>query len=109
MTATILPDLEIIKFEDFTWLRPDLGPAALNAGVNGLLRKFSTRMAGARRNGPRVKVVDMHGNECPVIVMGGGGMKGGKGGGRQDYRLGMKGFEGVRRVGTRGDPDDESG
>jgi len=108
MTATILPDLEVIKFEDFTWLRPDLGPAALNAGVNGLLRKFSSRMAGARRNGPRVKVVDMHGNECPVIVL--GGMKGGhQGGPRRDYRLGMKGFEGVRRGGVRGDPDDESG
>jgi hypothetical protein len=108
MTNTILPDLEVIRFQDFTWLRPDLGPAALGAGVNGLLRKFSSRMASARRPGsgrPTIQVLDMHGNECPPILMGnkgslGLGMRGG-----QDSRWGMKSQQERRRASFEDDLD----
>lgn len=61
-----LPDLESITFEEFTWLRPDLGPAALNAGVNGVLRKFASKMANAGP-GLGVRVLDMHGHEVPPV------------------------------------------
>lgn len=94
---TILPDLQVIRFHDFTWLRPDLGPAALGSGVNGLLRRLSSRMASARRTGPGVRVVDMHGNECPMIVL--PGQKGGLGArGGQDPRFSIRAQQERRRA-----------
>ena len=97
LTNTILPDLEVIRFHDFTWLRPDLGPAALGAGVNGLLRRFSSRMAGARRAGRPIRVVDMHGNECPpIFVPGSRGGIGARGG--QDPRFGLRAQQERRRA-----------
>lgn len=68
-STPFLPSLQIIHIEEFTWTRADLGPAALDAGVNGLLRRFAQRMVLAKSPGrpSGVKVLDMNGNEFPVL------------------------------------------
>jgi hypothetical protein len=103
-----LAHLKTIRFEEFAWLRPDLGPAALNAGINGLLRQFAAKMSTVRGRGSPVKVLDMHGKECPAVpVARGRGSMGHYNLGQN--RMGMRGAGERRRPSLDGELDDESG
>ncbi len=104
--STIVPSLKTIRVENFTWLRRDLGRAAMETGVNGSLRKWSATFASHG-----VHVVDKDGTTCPPMspTGGGGGNRKMSFGTMGGQRLGLAGVGERRRLSLDFDDDEEGG
>ncbi len=103
--ATVTPHLRTIQVENFSWLRRDLGKAAMETGINGTLRKWAATFATRG-----VMVVDKDGTTCPPLSPILSPRRGSAGASvTGPGRLGMSGVGERRRQSMDGDDDDEGG
>jgi hypothetical protein len=98
--SVVVPSLRTIRVESFTWLRKDLGKAAMETGINGSLRRWSAHFASRG-----VHLVDKDGTTCPPMTSPGRRCSSGH---QAGARFGMPGV-GERRRCSMDDEDDEEG